>query len=174
MWIKMGWMICQTNCQHLYQRLPAIHKYFWAWAIRNQWLWALFLLKWQQRDSNPNHLVRNWAVLWVLTCSVHLTVYYYHVISAFQSESTLYSCLNVKELFTQNRCDIWSLSDSNRIWSHRRLVRKRTTNLIAKLVKWLSCVVGIICTVHFTVRYYHVTYSFEAESTLYSCLNYTN
>ena len=36
-----------------------------------------------------------------------------HVTYVFQSESTLYSCLNVKELLAQNRHEIWSLSDSN-------------------------------------------------------------
>ena len=35
-----------------------------------------------------------------------LTVCYYHVTYAFQSESTLYSCLNVKELLPRNRRDI--------------------------------------------------------------------
>ena len=40
---------------------------------------------------------------------------FYHVTYAFQSESTLYSCLNVKELLTRNRCDIWCLSDNNGI-----------------------------------------------------------
>ena len=35
-----------------------------------------------------------------------LVVCYYHVTYAFQSESTLYSCLNVKELLAQNRLDI--------------------------------------------------------------------
>ena len=39
----------------------------------------------------------------------------YHVTYAFHSESTLYSCLNVKELLTRNRCDIWCLSDNNGI-----------------------------------------------------------
>ena len=32
-----------------------------------------------------------------------LTVSYYHVTYVFQSESTSYSCLNVKELLPQNR-----------------------------------------------------------------------
>ena len=38
----------------------------------------------------------------------------------FQSESTLCSCLNAKELLNQNSCDsdVWSLSDSNEIWTH--------------------------------------------------------
>ena len=35
-----------------------------------------------------------------------LTVSYYHVAYAFQSEYTLYRCLNIKELLTQNRRDI--------------------------------------------------------------------
>ena len=39
-----------------------------------------------------------------------MTVCYYHITYAFHYESTLYSCLNVKELLTQN-----SLSDSNKI-----------------------------------------------------------
>ena len=33
---------------------------------------------------------------------MHLTVCSYHVTYAFQSESTLYSCLNVKELLARN------------------------------------------------------------------------
>ena len=35
-----------------------------------------------------------------------LTVCFYHVTYAFQSESTLYSCLNVKELLARNRREI--------------------------------------------------------------------
>ena len=35
-----------------------------------------------------------------------LTVCCYHVMYAFQSESTLCICLNVKELLARNRCDI--------------------------------------------------------------------
>ena len=34
---------------------------------------------------------------------VHLTVCSYHVTYAFQSDSTLYSCLNVKELLARSR-----------------------------------------------------------------------
>ena len=43
---------------------------------------------------------------------------------ALQSESTLHSCLNVKELLVRNRHDIWSLSDSNEIRNHDHEVRK--------------------------------------------------
>ena len=54
--------------------------------------------------------------MWVLICMVHLTVCSYHVIYTFGSESTLYSCLNAKELLARNRCEIWNLSDSNFKW----------------------------------------------------------
>ena len=43
--------------------------------------------------------------------------------NGFQSKSTLYICLNVKELLTQNRRDIWKLSDSNGTQTHNHLVR---------------------------------------------------
>ena len=73
-------------------------------------------------------------------CTVHFTVCYYHVTHAFQSESILYSSLNVKKLLARNWRGIWSLSDSNRIRTHNQLVRKRTLNHLAKLAKWLCCV----------------------------------
>ena len=61
------------------------------------------------------------------------TVYSYHLTYAFQSESTLHSCLNIKELFPRNRRDIWSLSDCIGTRTHDRLVLKRTLNHLAKL-----------------------------------------
>ena len=39
-------------------------------------------------------------------CQTRMTVCSYHVTYAFQSESTLYSCLNVKELLARNRREI--------------------------------------------------------------------
>ena len=61
---------------------------------------------------------------------------------AIQSESTIYSWLNVKELLAWNRRDIWSINDCNGVRTYNHLVRKRTLNHLAKLAKWLSCVVG--------------------------------
>ena len=55
----------------------------------------------------------------VTVCSCHVTY-------AFQSESTLYSCLNVKELLVRSRREIWSLSDCNWTRSQNHLVRNRT------------------------------------------------
>ena len=71
-----------------------------------------------------------------------LTICYYHVTYAFQREPTLYGCLNVKELLTQNRHEIWSLTDWNGAKNHNHLFRKRTLNHLAKLIKSLSCVVS--------------------------------
>ena len=38
--------------------------------------------------------------------AARLTVSFYHVTYVFQSESTLYSCLNVKELLARSRHEI--------------------------------------------------------------------
>ena len=62
----------------------------------------------------------DWAVLWVLICTVHLTVCYCNVTYAFQNESKLYSCSNVKELLARNRRGVWSLNIEV-IWSRRLL-----------------------------------------------------
>ena len=53
----------------------------------------------------------------------------------FQSESTLYSCLNVKELLARSRREIWRWSDCNWTRTQNHLVLKRTLNHLAK---WLS------------------------------------
>ena len=51
-----------------------------------------------------------------------------HVTYAFQSESTLYSCLN--ELFAWSRREIWNLSDYSWTQTHNHLGHKRTLNQI--------------------------------------------
>ena len=48
-----------------------------------------------------NYLAK--LVLWVIICMVHLTLCYYQVTHAFQSESKFFSCLYVKELLNQNK-----------------------------------------------------------------------
>ena len=76
-------------------------------------------------------------MLRVLICTVHSTVRSYHVTYTFQSESTLSSCLNVKELLAQNRRDIWSLSDCHETRTNNHLVRKRILNHVPKrTLKW--------------------------------------
>ena len=80
---------------------------------------------------------------WVLICTVHLTVCFYHVTYAFQSESTLYIRLNLKKPLALNRCNIWSLCDCNKTQTHNHLICKWTLNHLAILAKWLNCVVSI-------------------------------
>ena len=64
-----------------------------------------------------------------------MTVCSCHVTYAFQSESTLYSCLNVKELLARSRRKIWSLSDCNWTRTHDHLVQRRTLNHSAKILQ---------------------------------------
>ena len=81
----------------------------------------------------------DWAVFWVLICTVHLTVCSCHVTYPFQSESTLYICLTVKKSLARSRREIWSLSDCNWTRIQNHLLCKRTLNHLVKLAKWLSC-----------------------------------
>ena len=122
----------------------------------------------------PNH----WADLWVLISTVHLTVCSYHVTYALQIESTLYICLNTKELDSLSRHDIWSLSDCNGTQTHNHLVRKQTLNHLSKLTKWLSWVVStylysafdcmfLSCHVHVS-GWIHTLYLPECEGTYFS------
>ena len=83
-----------------------------------------------------------YALLWVLFLTVHLTVFSCHVTSAFHSESTLYSCLNVKEFLARSRRGIWRSSDCSWTPTQNQLVLKRTLNHLAQLAKWFSCVVS--------------------------------
>ena len=64
---------------------------------------------------------------------INSTVCSCHVTYAFQSESTLYSCLNVKELLPRSRRKTWSLSDYNWTPTHNPLVHKWKLNHLTKL-----------------------------------------
>ena len=96
------------------------------------------------------------------------TVCYYHVTYASQSESTLYSCLNVKESLAPNRHDTWSLSDSKSTQTHNHLVHKQTFKHVPKLVKWFSCVVSTCAYVAFDWMLLWCHVQFQSESTLCS------
>ena len=54
-------------------------------------------------------LILQWIHGKLTKLQVLLTVCSYHVTYAFQSESTLYNCLNVKELLAPNRPKFWNL-----------------------------------------------------------------
>ena len=74
---------------------------------------------------------------------MHLNLCPSHVTYAFQSECALYIWLSLKELFAQNKRDMWSLSDCNGTRTHNQLVRKGTLNHLVKLTKRLSWVLSI-------------------------------
>ena len=92
---------------------------------------------------------------------MYLAVYSCHVTYALQSESTLYSSLSVKEFLPRSRLEIWSLSDCNWTRTHNHLVHKGTLNHLAKLAKWLSCVVSTYLYGAF-ISCSHLTFRFRA------------
>ena len=102
-----------------------------------------------------------------------MTACYSHVTYMCQIESTLYSCLNVKELLAWNKCDNWSLSDSNRIQTHNHLVHKQTLNHLAKLAKRLNCLVNtyLYSAFDFMLLSCHIHVSEWIYTCLYSCLS---
>ena len=75
------------------------------------------------------------STLFRTVCSCHVTY-------TFQSEFTLYRCLNVKELLGRSRHEIWRLSDCNWTRTQNHLVLKWTLSHLAILAKWLSCVLS--------------------------------
>ena len=84
----------------------------------------------------------DWAVFWVLTCTVDFTVCSSHVRYGVQNESTLYNSLNVKQLLPRSRRKIYRWSDCNWTRTKNHLVLKRKLKHVAKLTKGLSCVLS--------------------------------
>ena len=81
-----------------------------------------FAMKWISSTLGSRLLTFKCKICKPLTvCSCHATY-------AFQGESTLCSCLNVKERLAQSRREIWSLSDCTWTRTQNHLVRKRTLN----------------------------------------------
>ena len=66
-----------------------------------------------------------------------MTACFYYVTYVFQSESTLYICLDVQELLARNRRHIWSLNLCNGTQIHNHLVPIHNHKL-ASFAKWLS------------------------------------
>ena len=102
---------------------------------------------------------------------MHLTVCCCHVMHAFQSQSTIYSFLNVEKLLARRKREIWSLGDCKCALTQNHLIRKWTLNHLAQLAQWLSGIQILICTFHLIVCFCHVLYVFQSESARYSFLN---
>ena len=81
-------------------------------------------------------------------CCVYLSVRYiwlYVVImsrTSFRVNLDSIVCLNVKDFLSPSRHHMWGLSDSNEMRTQNHLVCKGTQTHLAKLTKWLSCVVS--------------------------------
>ena len=78
-------------------------------------------------------------MLWVLICLEHLTVSSHHVTHLFQSESTISSFPNLKDVFAKNSRDTQRLGECSGIQTHNHLVCKRPMNYLIKLATWLTC-----------------------------------
>ena len=165
------------------------HSIFVLMSRNSSFEKSVMKFKLLQRDSYPQLLAckkqsttlqnwpNEWALSWVLTSMVHLTLHHYHVTYTFHSESTLYLFLKVKELLAQNKGNIWSLNDWNGTQTHIHLARKWTLNHLAKLAKYLSCVVStylygafdcmfLLCHVSVSKRIYAL-YLAECQGTLF-------
>ena len=51
-------------------------------------------------------------------------------------------CLNMNQPLAGSKRHIWSLSDSKEVRTYQDIVRNCTLNHLAKLAKWMSCVVS--------------------------------
>ena len=112
-----------------------------------------YILRLSSRNEIPthNHLIRNRTLdhlvklaKW-LSCFVSTYLYGAFIImpcTSLRVNPLSIVCLNSKELLPKGRRHIWSLSDSNEIWTHNHSVCKRTLNHLAQMTKWLSCVVS--------------------------------
>ena len=101
-------LVCKQTLNHSAkqsERLASVVCFYLCSAYDCMILSCLVSVSEWIHTPQPN----DWAKLWVLLSTVHLTVCSYHVTYSFESESTLYSCLNVKNLFTLSRRKIWSL-----------------------------------------------------------------
>ena len=84
-----------------------------------------------ENTSFGSFCLLNLVIITIVTvCSCHVTY-------VFQCESTLYSCVNVKELLAQSRRKIWRLSDCNWTRTQNHLVCKRTLNHFANYRIWI-------------------------------------
>ena len=109
-------------------------------------------VNYQHLSTNPLVIQFNYLQLYVIILSL--------------TSFTLYSLPECQG--TQRRRLIWSLSDSNRIWTHNHLVCKRTLNHLTKLAKLLSCVVSTYLYGVFDCMLLSCHYEFQSESRLYS------
>ena len=115
-WVLYGKKQLQSDCNC---SLGSVAEPWWASNGKSPkivWLFNAF--------KTIKHLTMALKTIFIAVC-------YYHITHMFQSESTLYICLNVKEVYAWNKRIAWS--DSNRIRTHNHFVCKQTLNHLAKV-----------------------------------------
>ena len=152
---KVHLNVCSYHVTYAFQSESTLNfKDFYARSRRK-----IYLVH-KRTLSHIANWANDWAVLWVLISTVHLTICSYHVTYILESESSLYSCLNVKELLARSRGEIWSLSECNWTRTHNHLVHKQTLNHLANWSNDWAVLWVLICTVYLTACSYHVMYVF--------------
>ena len=92
------------------------HKVLSKWGVC-----IICLKSWWRYEIEISYMVGiNRCNMWIQDMSQ--TVCSCHVTYAFENESTLYSCLNAKELLARSRREIWRWSDCNSTRTQNHLV----------------------------------------------------
>ena len=121
-------------CLNVRQFLPRRRHDIWSLSECNVTRTQNYIVHKPHSTTWPNW-PNVWADLWVLICTVQLTVCSYHVTYASHIEFTLYICLDATELLAWSKRDIWNLTVFIGTRIQKDLVHKRTLNYLAKLTK---------------------------------------
>ena len=117
---------------------------------RKYWLFKIIYTD-RNRIQSQNHLVCKWtlnypnwpndpAVLWVLICMVLLT--YVIIMSRIRFRANLNSIVTWMSRNALVKTGTLYEVDNKEIRTHNPLIHKWTLDHLAKLVKWLTCVVS--------------------------------
>ena len=121
-------------------------------------------------ELNSEHLFVRCIWLYLLVTS--------HTHCRVNPHYVLHICVNVKELFARNTCNIWSLKDWSGTRNYNHLVPKWTVRHLAEPTKWLRWVVSIYvygafafmflsCHVRMS-EWMHTLYLIECQGTPFS------
>ena len=100
--------------------------------------------KTQEQSVRPQRRIQNLFEHQTKTLSKkHEAVCYYHVMYAFQSESTFHSCLNVKGTPRTKQGNIWSLNDEL-VWPNGWVNQLRKWLNVPLRTKWLWVQISLL------------------------------
>ena len=112
------WFDLNSSPQSLFERSSISDFFGWVFNVHAYLIYYPVNVNICTIWINSNNFTTKffWSLILYLTvCSCHVTY-------AFQSESTLYSCLNVKELLVRSRHQMWRWSDCNWTRTQNHLV----------------------------------------------------